>query len=186
MRSSGCQANIWLSLSDTLVGESLGHYNRGSKWTETIENLNPDIAIISAGAHITNRTGFDYMLESVIKDVQRMQKTRPELKVIWKTQQPGGCFEDPLTDLPREQFWQQYPTQMHNYNQYLERDEIAKTRFREEAKVPVIDLEMLYRRTDGHPGSKSGASDDCLHLCMPGPLDIFPTLLHHVFLEYYI
>lgn len=40
--------------------------------------------------------------------------------------------------------------------------------------VKLIDLSPLYLRIDGHPGH------DCLHYCMPGPLDLFGTLVYQM------
>jgi hypothetical protein len=35
-----------------------------------------------------------------------------------------------------------------------------------------VDLAPLYLRPDAHPGG-----NDCLHMCVPGPLDLFSILL---------
>jgi hypothetical protein len=49
----------------------------------------------------------------------------------------------------------------------------------------IIDMEMLYFSTDAHIGSVRG-SGDCLHLRIPGTLDLFPVLVHHSFLEHHV
>jgi hypothetical protein len=38
-------------------------------------------------------------------------------------------------------------------------------------------MEPLYYRADAHSGN-----GDCLHYCMPGPLDLAAMLLHHMFI----
>lgn len=48
----------------------------------------------------------------------------------------------------------------------------------------IIDMEMLYFSADAHIRSVGG-SGDCLHLRIPGPLDLFPVLVHHSFLEHH-
>lgn len=43
---------------------------------------------------------------------------------------------------------------------------------------------MLKLRPDAHPGAMAyqARGGDCLHFCLPGPLDIFShMLLHHLF-----
>jgi hypothetical protein len=49
----------------------------------------------------------------------------------------------------------------------------------------VIDVQMLYYRTDAHPSSfnRQRVAKDCLHYCMPGPLDVIPRLIHHAIVE---
>ena len=56
--------------------------------------------------------------------------------------------------------------------------------------VAVVDLEPLHYRVDAHissPGtlgknafSAAHNQPDCLHLCVPGPLSLFPRLLLHL------
>ena len=45
----------------------------------------------------------------------------------------------------------------------------------------------LYLRPDSHPGKNSWSDarfgGDCLHLCIPGPLDIFSILLLHYLID---
>lgn len=41
----------------------------------------------------------------------------------------------------------------------------------------IIDLTPLYLRPDAHV---KGKKDDCLHFCMPGPLDLFSIILQQM------
>lgn len=182
--TSGCHANISFASGDTLIGENLGLLNRGKRWTEYVKDLQPNITILTAGAHVSKWTDFETMIDTVLRDIWQMRTEHPDMKVLWKTQQPGGCSAVPLDILPTPEYWKNYSGTVFNYNQFLERDGLAKARM-QVTDVPVIDMEMLYYRTDAHPGSL-GSSNDCLHFCMPGPLDLFPVLTHHAFLEYHI
>ena len=64
-----------------------------------------------------------------------------------------------------------------NWGEFLARDAVAKAFFaRQGAQFRVLDLEPLHYRQDAHV-----AEDDCLHLCIPGPLNaIVPPLLTRV------
>lgn len=48
----------------------------------------------------------------------------------------------------------------------------------------VMDVSMLKLRPDGHPGMNAyqwaKAGGDCLHFCMPGPLNVLTTMFHHI------
>lgn len=156
--------------------------NRGKPFTQHIDQLQPDIAILTAGAHIANATGFDRMLDTVSRDIIALRKSHPNLRVLWKTQQPGGCGDSPLDRLPDTEYWDDQSGQnSYNYRYFLEWDALSRARF-QTLDVPVIDLQMLYYRVDAHR-----RPNDCLHMCMPGPLDaMFPTMLQHTFREHSI
>lgn len=58
----------------------------------------------------------------------------------------------------------------------------------QEFDIPSIDMRMLYSRSDAHPSSQSGREImkgviDCLHYCLPGPLDVAGPLFHQLLLE---
>ena len=48
--------------------------------------------------------------------------------------------------------------------------------------MPYLDLRMLYSRTDSHVNLQAGGKD-CLHICVPGPLDVIGRLFHKLLLE---
>ena len=111
---AGCQIQITFAPGDTLVGESMGGMNRGMKWTESVSLHNPDIVIISAGPHIKNRSNFESVINSVISDSKVVKTINPNIQVVWKTQQPGGCTQDISTVI--------HTGSSYNYAEYYERD----------------------------------------------------------------
>ena len=48
--------------------------------------------------------------------------------------------------------------------------------------ISVIDMSQLYLRPDAHTGKKflllnKKAAHDCLHYCIPGPVDLFGNII---------
>jgi GDSL/SGNH-like Acyl-Esterase family found in Pmr5 and Cas1p len=64
----------------------------------------------------------------------------------------------------------------YNYADFQSFDAIASDIFKNELQQPVLHLEPLYYRADAHPVR----DNDCLHYCIPGPLDLAAQLLHHM------
>ena len=84
----------------------------------------------------------------------------------------------PTKTLWNSSWWEDYIGIKHNYDSFLARDKMSKDVCLRH-NVPTIDLEMLYYRIDAHPGSILGDPGNCMHACMPGPLNIFPALFQH-------
>ena len=168
----GCQDQFFFSPSDTLIGEHFGRYNRGEPWKELVKKFTPDIVILSAGPHIYNRSNFELMLNTVIEDAKELRQLNPNIQLVWKTQQPGGCTHDITSEVTLGQ--------SHSHAEYYERDLWALS------LLPchdfhILDLRLLYFRSDAHPSSEISPVDprtlpDCLHFCLPGPLEVIAPL----------
>jgi hypothetical protein len=193
--AAGCQEQIALAMGDTLVHRHYGNMNRGRRWTHWMDTLKPDIAIISAGAHIhccndstcqhtAHHCPFDYsaaldghfhrVFDEVLLDIVAYQKSSPGQLILWKTQQPGGC-----TKAISDGFGTEESQHKYNYRTFRPRDEIVIARLRA-LGLPFLDLRALYNRSDAHVCSGRYSADecpDCLHFCMPGALDILPGVL---------
>ena len=50
-----CQGQLHFGRSDTLVGRKTvaGAKHRGPRWTEHVRRLRPDLAVVSAGSHLS-------------------------------------------------------------------------------------------------------------------------------------
>lgn len=121
----------------------------------------------------------------------------------WKTQQPGGCdphagrtdapeHARPYTSPPTEAFYaaavntpprasaggayRSHLPAKFNWANFSVYDAVASSVARE-AGMPVLDLSPLYLRPDAHTRKPVGHVLDCLHLCLPGPLDLFAILM---------
>ena len=168
LHPSGCQTQFTYSVSDTLVGREMGNMNRGEKWTDLARKYNPDIVILSAGPHIYNRSNFEIVLNHVVMGTKELKESKPQIEVVWKTQQPAGCTDSIVDEIMLSTLYQ--------YDEFYERDLYALAFFPHHG-IHVIDIRMLYYRSDAHVGDASpGVKRDCMHLCMPGPLDIIASL----------
>ena len=149
-----------------------------------IHELRPDIVVLSTGAHYLDLEAYKSMLSALeinIQTIRRSYKKPP--KFIWKTQNPGhyacrtGVKEKPLDD-----FSQFTAIDDHNkWNLHRAYDEVSKNLSRQ-VGMKVIDMSPLYLRLDGHPGylAYDIRGGDCLHYCLPGPLNIFSILMTHL------
>ncbi|KAL7477584.1 hypothetical protein ACHAW6_003386 [Cyclotella cf. meneghiniana] len=159
---AGCQTQFTYSVCDTLVHKSMGNLDRGKKWTDLVIKYHPDIVILSAGPHIYNRSNFDIVVNSVIEGSKSLKIANPHLEVVWKTQQPAGCTANITKEIMLDHDYQ--------YDEFYERDLYALSIFPRHG-IHLIDMRMLYFRSDAHVGGK-----DCIHMCIPGPLDIIAPL----------
>ena len=187
---AGCQTQIQFASSDTLVQRPLGRLNRGRHWTSLVSMLKPDIVVLSAGAHVSDchdgnsvvcgGTGgdrlFDDMFDEVVGQINRFREedvngTGTPRLFLWKTQQPGSCSANITNGT--------FNDGRYNYKSFRPRDERVVARLSAE-ELPFLDLRALYQRSDAHvsgAGDIHNTSPDCLHFCMPGPLDMLPGVL---------
>jgi hypothetical protein len=139
----GCQTQFTYTVCDTLVGRPMGHMGRGDNWTNFVNKYDPDIVILSAGPHIYNRSNFEVVINSVIEGAQQLKTTKPQLEVVWKTQQPAGCTDAITTEIKLNN------SLGYQYDEFYERDLYTLSVFPRHG-IQVIDLRMLYYRSDAH------------------------------------
>jgi hypothetical protein len=203
-----CIQQISYALSDTLVGREFGVYNRGRSMSDIVQQLrnkNNSVIVISAGAHIFE--GFESVMAEVAQIIQQIRSSASGLTFAWRTQQPGhrlcglatapshylqevsdtcihtlikGALSSKLTLLSASgrSLFTSIHTQgesVYNYAKFPEYDYSASAVFANDLQQPVLHLEPLYYRADAHSGN-----GDCLHYCLPGPLDVAAILLHHM------
>lgn len=181
-----CHRSMAFGISDTLVGRSFGAMNRGKSWSVWVQEFNPDIVVLSTGAHIHNFTDFSSLLHEVYGNFSLFANST----FIWKTQNPGGCDNKMQSELNNE-FWQNYSghgdVKRFGWDEFLDRD-VHAIQFFSRTPVPILDVRPLYMRTDAHPGSYPDTATyrDCLHFCChsKGPLHLIPILLHHTLMEF--
>ena len=64
----GCQTQVAMMLSETLVGQRVKAKSRGEVWTEHVQRVRPDVVVVNAGAHLTSvnaTVDFESVLEQV-------------------------------------------------------------------------------------------------------------------------
>jgi hypothetical protein len=190
----GCQPQIFSAVADTLIAERFAAYNRGLHWLEHVRQRKPDIVVVSAGPHVMHDEDMERILSEVVEGHLR---EFPQLPLIWRTNFPGGCAEQPLPrPLEGEEevlaHWRDYSSrrQIYNYDRFSAWDERAADLFAgSEARAArrfLLDLSPLRLRPDAHVGSLPGSPfpDDCLHLCLPGALHpLFAQLLQRLLIN---
>ncbi|CAI5487424.1 unnamed protein product [Closterium sp. Naga37s-1] len=135
-----------------------------------------DIILLNRGAHWTATEDF---LSGVRSATRYIRQHYPDKLVIYRNTPPGhiGCAgqEAPL-EKPQPQeilpyFWKDL----------REQNELVKEVV-EEAGGVYMDVEgMLALRWDGHKGVVPDKKQpDCLHYCLPGPLDVYPQFLYNL------
>lgn len=136
-----------------------------------------DIVVWGVGPHIYGK--FQETLQTVVPLILRQY---PNLKFIYKTQQPGGCSDQPLLDMSPDQAALEMErlnlTLKYNYREFYDRDMFAMQYLRE-VSMPILDLRMLYNRPDAH----TRPEEDCLHMCIPGPLDVVADLFQQLLID---
>jgi hypothetical protein len=121
---------------------------------------------------------FQDLRRSLETSYYRDLKKEMNITFVWRTQLPGhpGCdnFTEPYS-YRRDNFpiYNDSTVDRYKYSTVLVNlDKFATRIARDEFHMAILDLEPLYGRPDAHPGV-----DDCLHYCMPGPIDLVATLL---------
>ena len=192
-----CQTQVTFGLSDTLVGRSYGRMNRGKVWKELVEEIKPDIVIVTVGAHIlSDDASYTEIVDQVLNEMQVMQQENPDLKFAWKTQSPGGCTKDIVSPTDTSMAAKKlnftdnsYGKDHYNWYQFYNRDLMLLSRL-QMVGIPSLDMRMLYSQSDAHISSQSGRHImrgviDCLHICLPGPLDVVGQLFHQLLLDFH-
>jgi hypothetical protein len=148
-------------------------------WLEYVRQRKPDIVIVSAGPHVNHDEDMERILSEVVEGHKR---EFPHLPLIWRTNFPGGCAEQPLPrPLEGEEevlaHWRDYSSrrQIYNYDGWDARaaDLFAGNEARA-ARRFLLDLSPLRLRPDAHVGSlpRGGGRRSVIHRTEPEPKGI--------------
>lgn len=176
-----CVQQVQIGRSEYLVQElqvrdSLDYFLH--QFNETHSKL-PEIVVLTAGAHAR-------VPEQFYKMWSHLKATIPAFRArvgafaptfVWKTQNPGHshCHEAEQGSEPSSVF-NSSDQNTYNYNLFEEWDAVSRTNAKS-LNMPILDMAPLYFRPDAHPASVVPQSPDCLHYCVPGPLDIVGPIL---------
>jgi hypothetical protein len=132
--------------------------------------IKPDFLVLSAGAHEHSIADFNKVWEDMREVIPVLRLKNPHTHFIWKTQNPGHpvCWEakKPVT-------YYNYSSSLsdsYNWSSFLNYDRISRLQSKE-LNMTLIDMSPLYLRPDSHP------HHDCLHFCLPGPVDIIGNIM---------
>ena len=142
-----------------------------------IQAVRADIAIINFGAHAHSDEELISMQDDFNNAMQsnQMNALRKERKVIflWRTNHPGhvNCnnYLKP-SQLGIDEFPQYNRSlDIYNWSGFNRWDDIS-VQNAISLDMQVLDVSPIYYRADAH--------SDCLHYCLPGPVDLFTILLY--------
>ncbi|CAI5970300.1 unnamed protein product [Closterium sp. NIES-64] len=135
-----------------------------------------DIILINRGAHWTATEDF---LSGVRSATRYIRQNFPNKLVIYRNTPPGhiDCAgqEAPLAQPQAQEILPYF------WKDLREQNELVKVVVEETGGV-YMDVEgMLALRWDGHKGVvPEKKKPDCLHYCLPGPLDVYPQFLYNL------
>lgn len=175
--NGSCNSNITFGRSNVLVYGLKGGKNL-HEWVQ-ISNL-PDIVVVTCAAHLHDLGDMMFVLEHLTPMLQRVHDlyhaAGKNVSVAWKTSNPPhfNCtlVREPTTAVAPELIHdgEKYP----EWNLFAQFDAMAVNASKG-LNMTVLDMTPLRLRPDAHPGVTW--RDDCLHYCMPGPIDLFSQVL---------
>lgn len=187
-----CTEQIYFGRSDYLYIRRAGE----KRFDEYIEDIRPDIAVITAGAWLQDHGDLQNVFNEEDKYINKLKAKSDEKlpRFVWKTQNPGHVkcshYAHPISKYlydDMEKFHKEKivkPAGLwtgldpYYWHMHPDFDALAKE-WASARNYPVLDMSPLYLRPDSHAGKLvyENASTDCLHYCLPGPLDLFARVL---------
>lgn len=165
-----CAEQVGFGRSDQLFFSTKGHLNL----FQFVDLVKPDICIINSGAHNHDRGDMFSVVESLKNRWGELKASSPHTKYIWKTNNPGhvNCVPGMVGDNasgPKPYAPGPDANDQFQWNLHPIFDEMSRNYSVILNMTGVIDMSPLYLRSDAHW--------DCLHYCMPGPVNIFSNIL---------
>jgi hypothetical protein len=172
-QNGGCANRIFFHREYNEIG------NRGL--LNRLKVVKPSIAIFNFGAHAHNDEDINVYWKAFndtfsSPSMQTFQKEQ-NITFIWRTNHPGhvNCYNaiEPSNNISIRNFPQYKNTSIdpHNWSGFNKWDYQCIENARG-LGMKILDMSPLYSRSDSHP-----QNGDCLHYCLPGPIDIFANLL---------
>lgn len=173
--------NFWLNVhrGDTGLQRSPDVY-------KDLVSSDADIVIVSEAAHVheshhyeTQNKNESKTWKAIMDDVywafdkykqeKEKENNQRKFQLVYSTALPGikncNLYSAPVPERLSDQ-------DMWNWKSLYEINDYARSNL----TIPVIDLTPL----DLRPDAKCKVNGDCLHACIPGPLNIFPQILAHM------
>lgn len=141
----------------------------------------PDITLFNFGLHYQEQPAYEKAMRDLMDVITSVRATMSPkvMEVIWKTTNMPhfSCQEHTI---PTSQPPTPTPLQVDTYRwKLLPGMDAFSTKLFHEHGFAVMNMSMLSLRPDAHPGAM-----DCLHYCMPGPLNIAANMLMHFLLHH--
>jgi hypothetical protein len=164
--SASCTSQIFFSRKYHDIGPFQGFISHLKKW-------NPSITILNYGAHAKDDRDIWTALSNIKRELDKPEFKNTHLSnisFVWRTNN-GGHVNCGNYTAPSEFTYYDPSVDMYRWSLFPHWDEMGKN-FSREMGWKVLDVSPMYSRHDAHPGR-----GDCLHYCLPGPIDLISTIL---------
>jgi hypothetical protein len=188
----GCADQIYFNASHDLINKKI-LYSLLDVLKES--PFVPDIVLTGSGAHVHSVEKYATNWNWLQRIFLYFHKRNPEMKFIWKTQNPGhpNCwtYDTPVEKWNKPKIKDEYEWYLHDdfdamsitniknltrHHSHSQDDQQGKKK--ETPFIQVMDMSPLKLRPDSHARSMR----DCLHYCMPGALNLFSVLMYNLLL----
>ncbi|CAI7881564.1 unnamed protein product [Closterium sp. NIES-54] len=137
-----------------------------------------DILVMNRGAHYA---GDDVFVPELRETILALRMHFPDALIVYRNTPPGhaNCTQywEPISKR------QEPETLPYNWGDFVRQNEMARE-IVEAAGAVYLDVDtMTALRADGHVGKNRRYKVDCLHYCLPGPIDLWTKMLYNVLLE---
>jgi len=143
-------------------------------WLHLLKEWNIKLLFINRGAHYE---ADDIFVKSLRQTFSVLHALHPDLLVIFRNTPPGhiNCtsYNGPIAE--RQEIKENGNHSKWHWHEFFRQNGLAK-KIVEDAGYVYMDVDaMLSKRPDGHINER-----DCLHYCLPGPLDSVVQLFYNV------
>ncbi|CAI5500015.1 unnamed protein product [Closterium sp. Naga37s-1] len=137
-----------------------------------------DILVMNRGAHYA---GDDVFVPELRETILALRTHFPDALIVYRNTPPGhaNCTQywEPISKRQAPE------TLPYNWGDFVRQNEMARE-IVEAAGAVYLDVDtMTALRADGHVGKNRRYKVDCLHYCLPGPIDLWTKMLYNVLLE---
>ena len=149
-------------------------------WTRIASTYNARVVIFNRGAHYSSDDSYRMGVRAALRHARNLM---PNAIIIYRNTALGhvDCtnVSEPLIS------GQPLDIQPYNWDKFPSQNAIARAEVEAVGGI-YMDVEALSRlRADGHPGFISKINSvDCLHYCLPGPVDSWVQLLYNILMRY--
>lgn len=137
----------------------------------------PDIVIVNVAAHLHDVGDMQDIvrrLGAIFPSMRALYtEARRPLSIAWRSSHPGhiGCTHD-MEPLQTPASPPDASIDKHGWRLHHPTFDDMAANASKGLNMTILDMSPLALRPDAHPGG-----GDCLHFCLPGPVDLFPQIL---------
>lgn len=134
------------------------------------------LLILNRGAHFAPSP---FILRELKATFRFLRFMYPNKLIIFRNTVPGhqncSAYSEPLTKQQELR-----DGTMYSWSKFREQNQLAKN-LAELFGIVYMDVDAQTQfRADGHFGRNKKGTEDCLHYCMPGPIDTWVQLLYNM------